>query len=477
MGYIKKEFQEKLRIMDYRYYNFPEYWEDFISKIKINHNLIIKRKGTSICTNCKHEFNMNKKVGEYQECPNCHNTYLVKSAHLKKFNFIDTLILLDKVENDLVFRYFEMLSVYNNESNDYEVYTSVVEYARSFFEKDVDVVNDRVSKCQGYIHIKHCYNPGKWREYTRYYNYNKNGYVYSYNLKKILNNTEYKYLNFRDFIENIGKINFEYLLSNIARRPCFEMLTKLKLYNLALKANKFSNGKSFYQTIGVPKDFYSFMKRNNITYDELRILRLLKEKNIKKIRYLLKYNVDALEQIVKYISLNKFLEYAKNHKGKVDVYIYKDYLRFAKLIGLDLKNKKYIYPDNLKQKHDELEKSYEIHSRELLNKSIINRYNELKKNIYKDDEYIIIPAKSVEDLEKESKEQMNCVRTYSEKYATGICDIYFMRQLTNMQKSYVTVEVKNNEVVQSGMKYNNMTENEQLLFLEKWQEKILKCRV
>lgn len=390
----------------------------------------------------------------------------------------DNLILLDKVDDSIVYRYFEMWSAYDNKSKYYGFATSVVEYARTFHNTRVQVVNDRVSKCQCYVHVNHLDNPGKWREYTRNYSFGQCGFVYPYNLKEILQDTEYKYLDMEKFVEKIGRINIEHLLKYIAIHVSFEMLSKMKLYQLALNAENFYKKGSFKDIFGVPKDFYPFMKRNDITYKELKILRLLQQKDLKKIRYLSNYNVDNLEEISKYISLDKFIKYTKMHRGKVKDYLYKDYLRFAHGLGLDLKNKKYIYPDDLRARHDELEKSYEIHSREILNKEIAQRYKQLKKNIYKDDQFIIVPAKSVEALENESKQQSNCVRTYSEKYADGRCDIYFMRLLKKKNKSLVTVEVKDNEVVQSRVKYNYSPKEIQLLFLKKWQEKILqKCRV
>ena len=55
----------------------------------------------------------------------------------------------------------------------------------------------------------------------------------------------------------------------------------------------------------------------------------------------------------------------------------------------------------------------------------------------------------------------------------GKCDIYFMRSVNEKDKSLVTVEVKGNKVVQSRIKYNNLPEEKQKLFLEKWQEKVL----
>ena len=478
MGYIKKEFQNKLQLMDNRYNDIPKNWNKFIEETRVNHNLIIKRKEGAICTNCKHEFQTKKRIGEYQKCPNCKNTYLIKSSRLRKFWFTDTLILLDKIKDDLVFRYFELWSAYDNKTMHYGFSASVVEYGRSFFERNTEVVNECVSRCQCYIHISHLKNTGKWREYTRNYSFGRTGYVYPDNLNNVLKDTRYKYLNLKNFVNHIGRINFEYFLGNIAIYPSCEMLTKMKLYNLAIRADEFRNGSTFQQIFGVSKDYYSFMKRNNITYPELEILRLLKQKDISKIRYLTNYTRSTLQEIAQYIPIDDFAKYAKKHRGKIDIYTYKDYLRFAKLMGLNLKNKKYLFPDNLQERHDELEESFKINNREILNTSIAKRYDNLKENIYQDEKFIIIPAKSVESLEQESKEQSNCVRTYSEKYATGNCDIYFMRQVDNQDKSLVTVEVKNNEVIQSRIKYNEQPNAIQLLFLKKWQEQILqKCRV
>ena len=103
----------------------------------------------------------------------------------------------------------------------------------------------------------------------------------------------------------------------------------MKLYNLAIRADEFRNGSTFQQIFGVSKDYYSFMKRNNITYPELEILRLLKQKDISKIRYLTNYTRSTLQEIAQYIPIDDFAKYAKKHRGKIDIYTYKDYLRFS----------------------------------------------------------------------------------------------------------------------------------------------------
>ena len=153
--------------------------------------------------------------------------------------------------------------------------------------------------------------------------------------------------------------------------------------------------------------------------------------------------------------------------------MYKDYLRFAKFLGFDLKNNKYVFPKNLKESHDSLEKQYKIKNKELISTAIKNRYSELLKNKFSNNKFIIFPANSLESLQNESAQQNNCVRTYAEKYANRKCDIYFMRNISNPDKSLVTVEVINNKVVQSRIK-NNLSPNKcQLDFLDNWEHNTL----
>lgn len=221
------------------------------------------------------------------------------------------------------------------------------------------------------------------------------------------------------------------------------------------------------------------MKKYNITYTQLEILRLLQEKDIKKIRYLENFtgyggSTTDLEEISKYISLNRFIKYSKMHHRKVKTYLYKDYLRFAKLFGFDLKNNKYAFPKNLKEAHDKLENQYEVQCNEIMRKAIRKRGKELSVNTFQDNKFIILPAFTLKALQDESKQQRNCVRTYAERYAEGKCDIYFLRNVKNIKKSLVTVEVKNNKVVQSRIKNNDDPNKTQLAFLNKWEQKVLK---
>ena len=109
-----------------------------------------------------------------------------------------------------------------------------------------------------------------------------------------------------------------------------------------------------------------------------------------------------------------------------------------------------------------------------MRKAIRKRGKELSVNTFQNNKFIILPAFTLKALQDESKRQRNCVRTYAERYAEGKCDIYFLRNVKNIKKSLVTVEVKNNKVVQSRIKNNDDPNKTQLAFLNKWEQKVLK---
>lgn len=484
MGYIKVAYRNIFKQLDNNSC-MPKGWEDFVNEQAKKHNLIIKTgKNKCHCTNCNYDFTSTKKVNEEVKCPNCHNKYLIKRSNLRYYDFKDYLSILNYVENTFVIRYFELKTIIDE---NHEHSSSIVEFAREIPTKNYynDVyINERVSRCINYIYIYHDKNSyldeTKWRQYTRSYSIIDYSILFPNNLKKILQNTEFKYSYIWDIAKHCTYIDIPELLENNSEDDLkkVELLAKMKLYNLALSQKEFNCFGTFQSIFGVSKDYYPFMRRNNITYKQLKILRLLQEKDMKKIRYLEKFvdYIDStyeLEEISNYISLNHFIKYSKIHHRTIKTYLYKDYLRFAKILGLDLKNKKYAFPKNLKEAHDELEKQYEVQNKEIIQKAITKRGKALSINKYNDNQFIITPACTLSDLIDESRQQNNCVRTYAEKYAIGSCDIYFMRNINKPEKSLVTVEVKNNKIVQSRIKNNNDPTKKQQEFLEKWENTIL----
>ncbi len=269
MGYIKVKDKEILRRIDEEFI-LPNGWDEFVKKQAKSHNLIIKSsKCRCFCTNCKREFVSNKRINEYEKCPQCHNKYLIKRSNLKYYKFKDYLSILDKVDNTLIVRYFELKTTIDSQ---HQAKSSVVEFGREIPDKTSKravYVNDRVSRCQGCIHICHSnyYDERKWREYTRNYSLIDYSIPFPNNIKNTLKDTPFKYSRIWDIVKHSPfYLDLAKLIQNTSEILKVEMLAKLKLYKLALNAYWCNPKGSFQSIFGVPKTFYSFMRRNNITY-------------------------------------------------------------------------------------------------------------------------------------------------------------------------------------------------------------------
>ncbi len=483
MSYIKKQYRDIFEYLDNSYNtNIPQDWDDFIQTITDKyHHLIIKRANHNcFCTSCKHEFISTIKIYEKQKCPNCKNTFLTRSSRLESYIFRDCAVLLNNINGKLVARLFDIRSSYNGTDS---FAFSTAEFGRIFIDDDYNnaFVNERASKNISALYVSHGFEIGNWRRRNSNYSpLTPFGFIYYNNLKEELAETKYKYSQIWDLAKYYNCFDLKLRLKQSDNYKQMELLIKSKMYNLALDVSNlnYMPQKEVFSTI---RNHNKFIARYNINYIQFKLLNLLQEANIEKIRYLEyfcnKYSFDLLIDLLKYIKINKFIEYAKMHRKSVDLHMFIDYFRFASIAQLDIKNKKYMFPKNLRKEHDKLEKEVETNNRELLNISISKRSEILEKNTFKNKKYIIFPAKSVEALEEESKAQNNCVRTYSEDYAIGHCDIFFMRDITNQDKSLVTIEVKDKKVVQTRAKNNNSPLFEHSKFINKWESKILQRKV
>ena len=479
MGYIKVAHREILRQLDNISF-FPTGWNKFVEKQTISHNLIIKSsKNSCYCTYCHNTFISTKKVNEKAKCPYCHNKYLIKRSNLKHYEFKDYLSILDKVNSTLIVRYFELVTDVDKNHN---TTSSVVEFGREIPNKTNNrtvYINDRVSKCQGCIYISHsnyC-NEKKWREYTRNYSLIDYSIPFPNNIKKVLKDTPYKHSEIWNIVKHSPfYLDLVKLIQDTSEIPKIEMLAKLKLYNLALNhAEWFFEKGSFEKRFGVKKNFYDFMKKHDISYEELYVLKLIQRPNIEIIRSLLRIsfsNLNDLEKANNYISLVKLAEYSKT-QNNFSIQLYLDYIDNLMKIGIPLTKKK-LLPANFSEAHDISMKKVKIAENKLLDEKIKQRYEELKRNNYKDNKFCIRPAKTLNDMKDESNQQNNCVYSnYSEKYANGITDIYFLRKLKNPDKSLVTVEVLDGKVRQKYEKRNTAINKEEKEFLNLWEKNIL----
>ena len=470
--YIKKKDKELFKELDDSL-KIPVNFNKYIQKKELKHRLVIKNKSEYKCTNCNYTFKSNCKINEICKCPNCKNNYIVKSTKLKYHEFKDWYCILDKYNDYWIVRRFELITWYDNGK-----YSSdLCEYGRHIHDKHLnlmyEIFNQNISCCINgkFINHYHDFDKPEWRvNHSYYHSLSEYSILYPGNLKQLLKDTEWKYSQLWIFAKHCDfGINVIRALHSMNNQ--FEILVKQKLYNLASDVIDDYFGEKFgsKELLKFIKQHITFIRKYDLNYNELMIL-----KNINS------YDINIIKKYSTFIQSNRLLESIDlkladkfTDLSEQNVYEYGDYLEFIKKLKYDLKDKKILYPSNIKEAHDNAEKQIEIVKNKKFNSAISKRYKTLIKNKFNNKKYIIFPAKNVEALVDESSQQNNCVRTYAEKVAKGECDIYFMRYLESENKSLVTVEVRNNKVVQKRTKNNFETTKEQDRFLSKWEKEVL----
>lgn len=306
--------------------------------------------------------------------------------------------------------------------------------------------------------------------------------VYTENLqdlKKTIYKYSYLWLAENYFKEN-NLVSLEHLIFIPLYFKSFDLLMKEKLFDLAFTTYNISaSAKSFEDIYKIDKKYIPFIKDNNLTYQEVKLLKVYPKEDVETIKYFSE-KIYLRESTIEIIDkckidlgyLRKYIDMQSKEDEEI-IYEYFDYVKFAHDLKLDLKDKKILYPNNLIEEHDKLFLQVKTLKDPDINKKIKTISEFLNLNRYEDDKYIIYPASSIEDLVKESEMQHNCVRTYVDSVANHETEIYFLRKKENPKESFVTIEVHNGKVIQAKTKYNKTPEKEILDLLKKWEKTLM----
>lgn len=471
----------------------PKYWNNFILEQTNFDNIIIKNVKTKnfYCTHCNKSFYRKKlNIGESYCCPHCKSTYKIYGSNYHQKTFRKSVTLLQRMNKQIVIRVFEIYSYFDDDNQ--KIIRDINEYVRIIPGVGTFLGDNTYINYMGFMRI-HNEKASSWYQYKGCKDFSYFP-TYPFNKKRLIKGTNLEYAPIKEFQEKFYYYNFIDTLQ-LAAYDSFELLWKLKLYNLSKHADKFNTTGSFYNRFKVPKNFLKFMQDNDVEYWQLRVMQLLQDKgieNMKKyieqyynynnLRFFNKHNVvneyiesykknnyfnmKIFREIVKFVPLKKFLKY---RQGMENLQIYRDYLKMADELALNYKSKEDLFPENLIERHDELQAKIKVEENIEHCFGIYLRFLELSKYIYEDDNYIIFPGNSSEEFALEGKQQNNCVNyMYSQDYIDGKTEIYFMRSLNNITQSLVTLEFNNNTVEQKEQKNHEKTTQEQDEFIEKW---------
>lgn len=165
-----------------------------------------------------------------------------------------------------------------------------------------------------------------------------------------------------------------------------------------------------------------------------------------------------------------YLDYLKTYEALDDVdgtlrEVY-DYAKMMKLIS----NKFDKYPRNFLTSHRIACRNYNRLKQEF-SESIFKKRTD-KSLEYSYGDYKFIYPNTTQEIKDEAVQQNNCVASYIQKVIDGNCHILFMRRKDNIENSLVTIEVRNNIIVQAKGKFNRDTTSDEQEAINKWNEYI-----
>lgn len=127
-----------------------------------------------------------------------------------------------------------------------------------------------------------------------------------------------------------------------------------------------------------------------------------------------------------------------------------------------------LYSSYLKQTHDITSRNHKIKVQEEEEETFKSRYEDFKEYKTKDKEYMIIAPKNSSDLKKEGDTLNHCVASYIKRVIDGSCKILFLRR--NKEESLITIEVRNNRIVQVKGLHNRKPNDNEVKALKEFAE-------
>lgn len=432
------------------------------------------------CTKCQSWHVLSKKEaikykrGDKLTCKGCNSKLEViyPNNRIEKFRayFVS---FENNCRNELIARYFYYEKEYLKSTGECSDY--ILEVERVNLNRVIAVVNHTSVNMQKYIF--HPYHDSGWKrdrysEYWKYYPCNKENVVQTASqLKKMVKNNEvYKY----SCIDIALKKEFD-LIDHIEmyqtypKVELFFKLNKLKMIGEMLSA-RYTYRWDILETL--TKSDIKFIQKHNPSYNQLKAYKVVK--------------IDDIELIEK-AAIAKFFNFREKYKTKPKTieYVYQkvveeemtscvdygDYLSWCEDLGMDIKDKRVLYPMDFKKAHDEAQIQYTLLKEKICDRRIREYAKELEKYAFKEKEFVIKPIQTQKELITESAKLKHCVRTYAEEIAHRRTSIFAIRENKNPNEPFVTLELKKDVVIQCRAFKNREPADNVKHFVNDWCKK------
>ena len=302
-----------------------------------------------------------------------------------------------------------------------------------------------------------------------------------------MEDTMFQYCGLKEYMAAVHNANPVDYLERYRELPQLEMIVKLGLIEVAKKLveSKWNipdlclpQATRIDAFLRIRKDKVKLIMKEKGDLTMLKILqaekRLEQHWSEEQVRNLTEIQADytklytAVQLMTVQKALNRIQKYAGCEFGtgcsrasarlKHTAEIYFDYLAMRQTLGYDLDNTVYQQPRDLEEAHNNMiaestsaEVDKRLHEVSINYPDIKKKYRALRSRYYyEDDNFVIRPARSAEEIVIEGRILHHCVggNNYLSKHNTGESTILMLRFKDRESEPYITVEIKEEKIVQ-----------------------------
>lgn len=129
------------------------------------------------------------------------------------------------------------------------------------------------------------------------------------------------------------------------------------------------------------------------------------------------------------------------------------------------------YPNNLLSEHQILSYKTFLLKQEIDEEKWASVSAEMAKHEKTGKEYVILAPKTPDDMFEEARMQSNCLSSYVGSVTDGKCQIYFLRKRSNLEKSFVTIEVRSDGSLGQVLgRFNRTPDSSVINYVTSWWE-------
>lgn len=417
-----------------------------------------KKDDKAVCTRCGHTFRASRfdmKHNEEGEYPNCKSKAVYKASGIGRKNLTEyfrVLVLTHRGKTvygtliEVIAEFKEMgkpqlskwlsaVYVFNKDEQSYYKHVPEGFWQPEHWEKRKKVRLPRPASTMNF------YAEPKF-ERTE---------LYTENLKNVFEKSCLKYgwiphllveFDAYDYIRYID-LFLKYQSIELLAKAGFKRLVTDKIKGLTGSGCVNWRGRSLEKILRLPHRHVKKLRGKGVDFRTLNVFQNLNEKEralpwkmIQKVVGVFTYY--RAEDIKKYVSIVKWVTWADNqavHHGD-----WLDYIKDCEKLGLDIRKKSVLFPDNFDIIHMELSQKVDEEENREKNEKIEAVARDYMIDI-KDENFLIVIAKSQTELNMESAALCHCVRTYGDQVAAGRTIIYFIRKKSDPDKPYYTLEI------------------------------------